>query len=215
MYEYVTKREIKEYRILCSGLLTQLRDRLLKKEINTQFILIGSGARDLVMRNGDGPYDLDYNLRIISMPDMYWNNLEQLKELVRCELNQVMRGTSFSDGKDSTSVITAIMHGRDGVEFKFDLGIIAENKDGKLCRLIHDKTFLSYRLNGNYIWNEVPDSQHLSSKVNAIRNNQKFGYVRERYKALKNMYLERQDMNHPSFICYVEAVNEVYRKYIH
>ena len=34
--------------------------------------------------------------------------------------------------------------------------------------------------------------------------------VREQYLALKNMYLSKNDINHPSFICYIEAVNNVY-----
>lgn len=34
-----------------------------------------------------------------------------------------------------------------------------------------------------------------------------------RYLEKKNMYLLRQDHNHPSFVVYVEAVNEVYSRY--
>ena len=34
--------------------------------------------------------------------------------------------------------------------------------------------------------------------------------VRDKYLELKNMYLRRGDRDHPSFICYIEAVNNVY-----
>lgn len=61
MYEHVTDAEVSEYRSYCAEILTELRDNLLDKEINTQFILVGSGARNMVMRNGNGPFDLDYN----------------------------------------------------------------------------------------------------------------------------------------------------------
>lgn len=37
--------------------------------------------------------------------------------------------------------------------------------------------------------------------------------VRDRYLEMKNMYLSWQDRNHPSFVVYVEAVNEVYNRY--
>ena len=37
--------------------------------------------------------------------------------------------------------------------------------------------------------------------------------VRDRYLEKKNMYLSWQDRNHPSFVVYVEAVNEVYNRY--
>ena len=33
------------------------------------------------------------------------------------------------------------------------------------------------------------------------------------YLEKKNMYLSWQDRNHPSFVVYVEAVNEVYNRY--
>ena len=34
-----------------------------------------------------------------------------------------------------------------------------------------------------------------------------------KYLEKKNMYLSWQDHNHPSFVVYVEAVNEVYNRY--
>ena len=40
------------------------------KGINTQFFLVGSGARNMVTQNGDGPIDFDYNLNILSCDDI-------------------------------------------------------------------------------------------------------------------------------------------------
>ena len=208
MYEYVTDAEVSEYRSYCAEVLTELRDRLLDKDINTQFILVGSGARNMVMRNGNGPFDLDYNLRILDMPDTYWNNLRSLKDLVRNELNYIVRHTWFSDGKDLTSVITAILRNGAGVEFKFDIAIIAENDEGNLCRLIHDKRVWPER----FYWNEVPKSHDVKAKADVIKKKGKWGDVRDKYYDLKNMYLERQDYDHPSFVCYIEAVNAIYQK---
>ena len=37
--------------------------------------------------------------------------------------------------------------------------------------------------------------------------------VRDTYLEKKNFYLCRNDHNHPSFIVYVETVNQVYNKY--
>lgn len=103
MYTLVDEAEAKRYRSACANILTQTRDTLNRKyEINTQFTLVGSGARNLITRNGNGPYDLDYNLQIISMPQKYWDDLNNLKETVRRELNQAVGGTYFSDGHDST-----------------------------------------------------------------------------------------------------------------
>ncbi len=220
-YEYVSEKEVRPYRNECSQILTELRDSLNEKySINTQFFLVGSGshARKLVMRNGNAPFDLDYNLMIIKMPEEYWHSPQRLKNRVRDSLNlilrrnrsQVVRGGQFSDGKDSTSVITALMYTPgilSWVVFSFDLAILAKDEDGTHYRLIHDKG------SNNYHWGEAPSVHRIREKADAIKSKRRWGEVRKRYKDKKNMYLERQDKNHPSFIVYVETVNEVYRKY--
>lgn len=46
-------------------------------------------------------------------------------------------------------------------------------------------------IKGKHLWNEVIDE----------------------YREKKNLYLCRQDYNHPSFNVYVETVNQVFNKY--
>lgn len=220
-YEYVSEKEVRPYRSECSQLLTELKDYLNEEfDINTQFFLVGSGshARKLVMRNGNAPFDLDYNLMVVRMPEEYWNDTRYLKNRVRDSLNlvlrrnksRVVRGGWFSDGKDSTSVITALMYAPgilSQVAFSFDLAILARDDDGTYYRLIHDKG------SDNYHWGEAPSVHRIREKADAIKSKKQWGEVRKRYKEKKNMYLERQDKNHPSYIIYVETINEVYRKY--
>ena len=216
MYEYVVEREVKRYRSDCSNTMEQLRDLLYEKhDINTQFSLVGSGgdSRNMITRNGDGPFDLDYNLIIISMPNEYWNNLKRLKDTVRDSLNKIVGNTWFSDGKDSRSVITSILHFKDSpeVEFSFDIAILARNSKGNLCRLIHNNK--GY-WNESFTWNEVPSSRNVKEKADELKRNGLWNVVREVYLDKKNMYLRRRDDNHPSFIIYVETINEVYGKYL-
>jgi hypothetical protein len=209
MYEFVTDAEISKYRKYCSEMLKQLVAALRPKGIKAQFFLVGSGARNMVMRNGDGPFDLDYNLRILSMTDEYRKDLCKLKSTVRIALNRIAKDTLFSDGQDSTSVITVIL--QDGTnKFKFDLAILAENSKGNLCRLIHDKYVVGQNV---FHWDEVPDSHNVKAKADAIKNYDKWSEVREKYAEQKNRYLRFHDENHPSFVCYVEAVNMIYQRY--
>lgn len=215
MYEYVIEKEIKRYRSDCSKTMEQLRDVLNEKyDINTQFSLVGSGgdSRNMVTRNGDGPFDLDYNLIIIRMPDEYWNNLKKLKDTVRNSLNKIVGKTWFSDGKDSRSVITSILHFKDSpeVEFSFDIAILGKNSKGNLCRLIHNNK--GY-YNETFTWNEVPSSHNVRYLADVLKREGLWNEVREVYLGKKNMYLKRRDDNHPSFVVYVESVNEVYNKY--
>lgn len=215
MYQYVESNEVKRYRSFCSKVLEDVRDDLFDSfGINTNFSLVGSGgdARNMVTRNGDAPFDLDYNLYIISMPDEYWNDLRKLKETVRCSLNKAVGNSFFSDGKDSTSVITSILHFNDSpkVEFSFDVAILAKNSDGDYCRLIHNK---NYGIYDQWTWCQVPSSKDVRDKAIAIKKNSLWDEVRATYLDKKNMYLYRGDKNHPSFMVYVESVNEIYNKY--
>ncbi len=213
-YEYVKDWEIRPYRSSCSRTLVKLRD-LLNEEygIITQFSLVGSGSHshNLVMRNGNGPFDLDYNIIIIRMPEKYWNNLKLLKDTVRNSLNRVVRNEFFTDGKDSTSVITALLYFKDSpqVEFSFDIAILAKNRAGNYCRLVHDKGFYE-----RFYWNEVPSSCRVMEKADVIKREGCWQEVRDTYEKKKNMYLTRWDSgNHPSFNIFVETINEVYNKH--
>ena len=60
---------------------------------------------------------------------------------------------------------------------------------------------------------QAPHSKGLKKKVDKLKSNNHWEEVRQTYLDKKNMYLSRQDYNHPSFNCYIEAVNEVYGIY--
>lgn len=215
MYEFVSYAETKRYRAACSAILKDacaiLRS---EKDISCEFTLVGSGARNMVTRNGDGPYDLDYNIQINSMPETFWNNLANLKETVRHALNEAVRGTFFSDGHDSTSVLTSLLHFDDepSVFFSFDVAILAHNEKGEWCRLIHNKHAQGFGQSGQYTWCQVPSSKSVYSRAKGIRNAGEWEKVRRKYLEHKNRYLQRGDTDHPSFVCYVEAVNVIYRR---
>lgn len=210
-YEIVYESESKRYRSDCSAVLKQTCRLLKSKDISAQFTLVGSGARNMITRNGNGPYDLDYNLIILKADEKYWEDLRLLKETVRNALNKAEGKEFFADSQDSTSCLTTILHFDDSpdVEFKFDVAIIAENRNGNYMRLVHNKNV--YFIGGDqYTWNEVPNSHSVKEKADELKAEGLWSEVRDRYVELKNIYLSRQDKNHPSFIVYVEVVNEIY-----
>ena len=112
-YEFVCEFEAKCYRSNCSDVLKKTCELLKEEGISAQFSLVGSGARNMITRNGDGPYDLDYNLLIMKAEERYWNDLRLLKETVRNALNRAERREFFSDAQDSTSCLTALLHFKD------------------------------------------------------------------------------------------------------
>ena len=56
-------------------------------------------------------------------------------------------------------------------------------------------------------------SNMLDRRVDILKENDLWLEVRNTYLEKKNMYLHRQDCTHPSFIVYIESVNEVYYRY--
>ena len=142
MYKLVDEAECKKYRSDCSATLKQVRSILREKGITSQFTLVGSGARNMVTRDGDGPFDLDYNLEIIKALDEYWNDLHHLKDTVRVALDKAVGiRNCFSESQDSTSCLTTLLHFDDepSVKFSFDVAIVAKNSKGTLCRLLQNK----------------------------------------------------------------------------
>lgn len=213
MYKLIDEAESKRYRIDCSSVLTDTCKLLKDKGISAQFTLVGSGARNLVTRNGNGPYDLDYNLEITKCDKSFLNNLSYLKETVRTEINKAEGNTFFRDSHDSTSVLTSILHFTDEpqVQFSFDIAIVKKNNSGTMCRLIHNKNAWGLGQD-QYTWCEVPSSRDVFDKAKSLKDAGLWLSVRNRYVDLKNYYLEMKDFNHPSYVVYVETINELYSK---
>ena len=215
MFRIVDEAECKRYRLDCSSVLKKVCLMLKEKGISAQFTLVGSGARNMVTRNGDGPFDLDYNLEIIKAPEEYWNNLRSLKDTIRILLDKAAGLKCFSESQDSTSCLTALLHFKDepAIKFKFDVAIVSRNSKGKLRRLIHNKNAWGLGMD-QYVWNEIPDSHDIAQKTRRLKAEGLWLTARDRYIDRKNMYLSRWwDKDHPSFIAYIETVNEIYCQY--
>lgn len=213
MYHYVEdKNFLKRAQKTCSDLMAKLEDELRENGINSQFFLVGSGARNMVAQNGDEPIDFDYNLSIISCKDI--NDCKAIKEAVRKAFNNVLRRHKLPDCDDSTSSLTMkkiYFEEDNSIEFSIDVGIVVKGKNGNWFRLKHEKGSNSY--SDRYYWNEAPSSKGYSEKAKTIKSAPGWWEaVREHYLNIKNNYLKKNDYNHPSFVCYIQAVNDVYNQ---
>lgn len=212
-YVFVPREIYKPFFNRCYNVLVPLIAELKKIGIKATLYPIGSGKRHLVTQkivNGKPQaYDLDFNLEIDldSLPPKY-KSLKKLKDKIRGLLNQIMANKDFfSDGQDSTSVISVPLHFNDSkeIEFSFDLAIVSRNSYGNLQRLIHDKS------HNNYTWSPAKNSKDCDIKAERLKTPERWNKVRKRYLELKNQFIN--DNNHPSFICYVMAINEIYELY--
>ena len=192
MYHWIEDKQfLGRMRGLCSGIVNQLVQAI--NNDGALFVrqhLVGSGAKNLITQNANQPIDLDYNLEIVEC-SAGWNNCQ-----------------------DSTSALTAgTYHFIDGVQtgFSIDLCIVRKGSYGRWERLIHEK--VGYTWLDRYFWNEARQSNGLEDRIQWLKENDCWLEVRETYLEKKNMYLSRGDRDHPSFIVYIEAVNEVFNKY--
>lgn len=215
MYHYIQDRDfLMRLKSTCSDIINQLVQSINNDSVMTvRACLVGSGAKNLITQNGDNAIDLDYNICIINTESININNGRRIKEYIRNQFNKTLMKNSWDNCQDSTSALTTQkMNFRRGnkTAFSIDLAITFKNNNG-WHRLIHQKTG---RVNlDTYYWNEVQDSNLLEKKAHAIKSNNLWNEVRDTYLEKKNFYLQRNDTTHPSFIVYVETVNQIYCNY--
>ena len=212
MYTFVNDKEYLALMRQNCGKMMQELCHVLKEEYDIGAVpkLIGSGAKRLITRNGKGTIDLDYNLEINRCEDIY--DCRYIKESVRKSFNIVLKRHELNDCSDSTSSLgTEVINFRDYPEkphFSIDVGIVCRDIEGNYYRLIHRKT--GSRYNDQYYWNQAPNSHNVKMKSKYIIQQGAWDVLAQKYLELKNMYLRRNYHDHPSFICYIEAVNNVY-----
>ena len=216
MYHYIEDKDfLKRMKSLCSDIINQLVQSINNDSVMTvEAHLVGSGARNLITQNAKEPIDLDYNLCVLEVFGISFNDGRAIKEHIKKHFNAVLKSNKWSDCQDSTSALsTELREFTKGnkTEFSIDLAIVRERNYG-WERLIHRKTgFVCY---DQWYWNEAPNSRGLADKVGTIKEENLWLEVRDLYLDKKNMYLSRGDKeNHPSFNVYIETINEIYYKY--
>lgn len=216
MYHWIEDKQfLGRMRGLCSGIVNQLVQAI--NNDGALFVrqhLVGSGAKNLITQNANQPIDLDYNLEIVESSEFNINDCRAIKEYVRKKFDEVLNRAGWDNCQDSTSALTAgTYHFIDGVQtgFSIDLCIVRKGSYGRWERLIHEK--VGYTWLDRYFWNEARQSNGLEDRIQWLKENDCWLEVRETYLEKKNMYLSRGDHDHPSFIVYIEAVNEVFNKY--
>lgn len=212
-YEFVSWKECQPYLSRTTRVTNLLVKKLKTKGISSKTYIIGSaGKRHLVTRlvvnRQKQPFDIDVNLEVneSKLPQKY-RDLRILKEAIKSELNKSIKecGESFSDGSNSTSVITVSLYTKQKIKkFSFDLGIVSRNRNDDLQRLIFKKTQNIYK------W-EVISTSKLDFKFKAIRTAEQWNKLRNTYLRFKNQYIG--DKTHPSYVCYKMAINEVYQQF--
>ncbi len=212
-YEYVTRAEYQPVRERLEKIIRQVQVVMRKKYKTTfQFRLIGSGKRHLITRikGGNTGYDFDYNL-ILQAPETGYRYLaDVVKEQFMSAFREALKGTEYSNPKDSTSAITIKVvdkeHSR--IVHSCDFAIIYYDEDkieNGYCYLKCQKD----RRTGekNYVFELRSTSRDIDSVLDYVLEYKNgWNYIREEYLTLKN---NNRDPDKHSFSLYLEAVHNV------
>ena len=212
MYHYVTDKEyLKQSYRICADIVNQLVQNLRKYDIEAAMSLVGSGGRNMITQNEKEAIDFDFNLEIISCDRFSINDGQRLKEEIRKAYNEVLRKNSWGDCQDSTSAFTTerrILKKGNKTPFSIDVCIINVDSYGRVNRLIHQKTGFTWM--DRWYWIESRDSSKIWEREYFIKDKGQWEMVRQAYLDKKNLYLKRNEYDKSSFICFIEAVNDVY-----
>lgn len=223
MYHWIEDKEfLKNMKRFCSDVVNRLV-QLINKEgvMEVHQYLVGSGAKDLIVQNAEEAVDLDYNLEVIRCREFDINDCNKIKDYIQKKFDEVLDKLDLGHCQDSSSVLSThkfLLPKRKGkkqygTEISIDVCITNIGPNGKLRRLIHGKHGMIQF--DTFIWNEARDSDGLAGRVEWLKSNEHWLEVKETYLGKKNMYLTRNDQDHPSYIVYIETINEVFYKYNH
>lgn len=208
MYKYVPSTHINHYKAYCQDILDQLQKKLRKEySIRMHSVLIGSGATNMVTKNGKAGFDLEYNLILTSVPRRLDRSPGEIKDIIRKTLEELIQD-KYSDEQGCASSITYRLHSLNGkrAEFCFDISIIRKHFQVRnKCRLVWNEE------QGGLVWEQIPASSKQDSKVAAIKRTGHWEKVRRRYLDRKNRRLLSQDYSQPSYAIYNETVNHVFQ----
>lgn len=210
MFSYVPNEESKDFRVFCSDKLNQLKQNLKSLGIEVNYYLVGSGMKNLVTRNGNENYDLDYNIEFLNR-SISQLNPQKTKDYIMNFLNGITIGkkTVFKNCQDSTSAITARLVRNGNLEFSFDVAILAKNKDSDFCRLIHNKKAGE----NSFHWDKIPKSKKVYKRFEILKRDRHFEELKKIYLNKKNFYLVHNDHYHSSFTIFKECVNQMWNHY--
>ena len=203
MYNYVSKKEIRDIREYCEDIIKKIQKSQLKEFFTFSFYLIGSGKTNLITINGDnGTYDLDYNLILQKDKADLFSKPQKIKELFSKEFDKERNNFNIKKIENSSSVITLKFKDK---KANVDIAILSKNNNGNYSKIIYDKN------KNRYIWNEIKCSKNYQDNINSIKQQMCWKEVRDKYLFKKNSYL-RQNKNISSFSILLETINEVMQR---
>ena len=196
---YVTRREIKKYKIIFDNLMQNIRKEVKNEGITFTYNLVGSAKRNLVIRHHNKGFDCDYQIFI----QMNKKNLgaKSIKKLFIDLINRY-KNNDFDNCEDKTTAIKLKKKENDKIIFSYDIVIMM---------VINDKYQVIRKTDDNktYKFEELMDMSKFNESYKKIQGQAMWESLREEYYKLKIS----NKTNKFSYQILHEAVNNVLKEF--
>lgn len=212
MYEYVTRKEYQPVRLELEEIIRKVHHYMRDKHnLAFQHKLIGSGSRHLITRikGGNKGFDFDYNFILPHPGEGYYWKASVIKNQFTEALKFALKGTKYSDPKDSTSAITikVVDRNNSSVSHSCDFAIIYYSEDDDFNGYYYLK---NWKRQNRYSFEQRISSSNIDEKLDIILSYPNgWDMIKDEYIKLKN---RNKDINKRSFVLYLESVNNVYNQ---
>lgn len=205
MCEYKSKKELKHPKSIFNEWIRNVQKRLRKEGIRFNIIPIGSGKRNMVVKQCNRTvFDLDYNLLITRLPKEWEINkcCKKLKYFFKKAFDD-LKPTGFKDMEDSTQALSTK---NQTLEFGYDV-VITIKKDDDLY-ILYNKKNTNGSNNNDYSW-EIRSELKGVTEITQVKGPDMWNYLRKNYLNKRHKYKDQQEPNKKhSYQILNESINE-------
>ena len=177
-----------------------LEKALKEKDLNAEVDILDESI--IVQNESLSSTEYPYVIKIDTNDSFPMESLEKVKEALNTVLfNKELKEVNEFKYSYKTYKMHWLSRPKDNFTFEF---FVITNNNGNYSRVIIKKDQLV----------ELPmlNKDDLDKKESRIRFSRLWEEVTSSYLNKLNMYEKREDTNHPSFVCFIESINEVYHK---
>ena len=185
--EYVTKKEVKPWKVKFDELMSKIRPLLKEEGITFNYDLVGSAKRNLVIRNHNKGFDCDYQIYIIKNK----NKLSPKNiKLLFVKLINIYKSNEFDNCEDRTTSIKLkyIDTNESKIIFSYDIVIMKYEGKMKVIKKVDEekniydfitiKDYSKYnelikKIKGKVLWNRLRELYY-NRKINNKNNAKSF-----------------------------------------
>ena len=209
-FDYVPKKETAPVRKEIEDIIHDVQKRLRKDGLTFMYFIVGSAKRNMITcdRNTNIGYDFDYNIEV-NKSSSY--TPAELRTVLSTAFKESAAKHGYLGFENSSRVFTIKKYDnggllRSGIDHSCDFAVVrktSDRSDGWDEYIDFDK------YSNRYCWARQPEGYGLETKINKIKEKDRWNDVKDLYLKKKNI---NTDSNKKSRSLFAETINEIYRR---